>query len=450
MAKRKTLLVFGLAVLLGLVGVLSVLAGRGSGAVAVANNGLTVPAANMPLAANFKARPAAGAPVSLAWANTKVNTDSSIEAQNEPFIAINPSNPQHIVVGANNWLVGNGHFEVSAYVTFDGGQTWASSHPYFDRNASRLNAADPTIAFGADGTVYFAFVAMTPADGAVAVSRSLDGGLTWSFQSWATPFTSGADKPAIAFANGKLHLFYQNSALYSRVSADGGSTWGTANRIEFGGRNAAPVVTADGVVVFYNTASAIKMARPTAKNGAGYTISTVAATTPLQPRPTQYRANIYPAAGVDAKGNLYVAWADGRNVGRGNDILFSRSSNGSSWSAPVTLNTDNTSVDQLMPALAVSKDGAVTVAWLDNRNDAANINYDVYMARSTDGITFGANQRVTNVSSNPYNDPRTQGSMIGDYFALAASGDAVYPVWADTRNNNEDIFMARIPVGNLR
>jgi hypothetical protein len=71
------------------------------------------------------------------------------------------------------------------------------------------------------------------------------------------------------------------------------------------------------------------------------------------------------------------------------------------------------------------------------------------MARSVNG-TFSANQRVTTVSSNPYNDPRTQGTMIGDYFALAAGADAVYPVWTDTRNNNEDIFMARIPVATNR
>ncbi|HXR43685.1 MAG TPA: sialidase family protein, partial [Pseudolysinimonas sp.] len=38
---------------------------------------------------------------------------------------------------------------------------------------------DPTVAFGPDGAVYFGFVAFGPADGAVAVSRSLDGGRTW-------------------------------------------------------------------------------------------------------------------------------------------------------------------------------------------------------------------------------------------------------------------------------
>jgi hypothetical protein len=69
----------------------------------------------------------------------------------------------------------------------------------------------------------------------------------------------------------------------------------------------------------------------------------------------------------------------------------------------------------------------------------------VYLARATDGVHFETNVRVTNVSSNPDNDPRTQGTLIGDYFAMAASNGILYPVWTDTRNNNEDIFMA--PVG---
>jgi len=437
----KSLLALGIAVLLGVVAVLSVMIGGG------ASTALTVPSANMPLSANWKAQPASGSAVQLAWSNIKVNPDSSTEAQNEPFVAVDPRNSKHIVVGANSWLVGNGHFEVFAYTSFDGGHTWSSSQPYIDRNASRINAADPTVAFGADGSVYFAFVALTPAQGAVAVSRSLDGGRTWSSQSWATSFTSAADKPAIASAGGSLYLYYQNNSLNSLVSSNGGAGWSSAGVIEAGGRNASPVVDAKGnVSVFYNTANSIRLARLSATDA--YNLSTVANATPLQPRAAAYRAGIYPTAGVDGRGNLYVAWADGRNAGQGNDILYSRSNNGgSSWSSPVTLNSDGTAADQLMPSMAVSKDGSVTVAWLDTRNDASRINYDVYMARSTDGGHFGGNERVSNVSSNPNNDPRTQGTLIGDYFALGAGSGVVYSVWTDTRNNNEDIYLAPIPTG---
>jgi len=436
MSKSKRILAVGLVPLLGAVAALGLVA-------APAGPELTTPATNMTFSTSEKALGVSGAPASVPWANIRVNSDSSTEAQNEPFVAVNPNNSKHLVVGANSWQVGNGHFEVFAYVSFDGGQSWATSQPYISRNAGRINAADPTIAFGADGSVYFAFVALTPADGAVAVSRSVDGGLSWSSQTWATSFTSGADRPAIAAGNGNLYLYYQNSSLFGQVSGDNGASWSSATRIERGGRNAYPVVDRNGnVSVFYNTGNSIKVARSTTR---GYSISTVADAVALQPRKAAYRANIYPTAGADANGNLYVAWADGRNAGMGNDIMYSRSvDSGRSWSAPVVLNTDGTGADQLMPALAVSADGTVTAMWLDNRNDAANVNYDVYMASSRDGVNFSANQRVSSVSSNPYNDPRTQGMMIGDYFSLAAGNGVAYGVWTDTRNNNADIYLAPV------
>src|SRR4051794_39775150 len=248
MRKYKALVPVGLVAILGMVAAMSFMVGSGGSSGAA----LTVPSANMKLSSNWKAQPASGSAVQLAWNNIKVNPDSSTEAQNEPFVAVDPSNANHIVVGANSWQVGNGHYEVFAYTTFNGGKTWSASQPYITRNAARINAADPTVAFGSDGAVYFAFVALTPAQGAVAVSRSGDGGLTWTSQSWATSFTGAADKPAIAFGNGNLYLYYQNGSLNSLVSSDRANSWGSASVIEAGGRNAAPVVDAKGnVSVFY-------------------------------------------------------------------------------------------------------------------------------------------------------------------------------------------------------
>jgi hypothetical protein len=446
MRAKRIMIVLAVLAIISLVAAMSAFVGSKGGNVAAGTDpDLNVPSANMAAGANFKASPATGvnSTASVNFANIKVNTDNSNAAQNEPFVAVDPSNSNHVVVGSNSWLPGGGHFDVFAYVSFDGGKTWSSSQPYIDRNASRLNAADPTVAFGSDGKVYFGFVALSPAQGAVAVSTSLDGGRTWTSQSWATSFTDAADKPAIAAANGNIYVFYQNQALNSTISANGGASWSAPHAIEAGGRNAAPVVDRNGnVTVFYNTNSAIRV---TSLNG---TPSTVAKVVALQGRPTNYRASVYPTAGVDRNGNFYVAWADGRNTGHGNDILYTHSTVTGLWTAPVTVNSDNSSADQLMPSLNVSSNGAVTIAWLDTRNDPANVNYDVYTATSTNGASFGANQRVTSVSSNPNNDPDTQGALIGDYFATGGSGNTVYTLWTDTRNNNEDIYVAPLSSSN--
>ena len=451
MQKNKVWLVVSLIAILGVVAAAALAAGRITPvAQSTGDPDMLAPAANLSLNPNWKAQPVADAPAPLAWSNIRVNTDATNEAQNEPFTAVDPHNAAHLVVGANSWQSGTGQYEVYAYVSFDGGKTWSASQPYINRNASRLNAADPTVAFGADGTVYFAFVAMSPAPGAVAVSRSLDGGRTWANQTWATSFAGAADKPVLA-AGKSLYLYYQGTGLMTTKSADNGATWSTANVLDVAGRYAAPVLDTHGNInVFYVTTSSLRLARST-DGGTSYGITTVSSITALQPRAAQYRAAIIPTAGVDKNGTLYVAWADGRNAGRGNDILLSYSTNGTSWSAPLTVNSDAGNADQLMPALTVGADGVVSLAWLDTRNDSHNINYDVYMARSLStvgGVHFGANQRVTNVSSNPNNDPRTQGSMIGDYFGIAAGNGVLYPVWTDTRNNNEDIYIAPISAPN--
>jgi hypothetical protein len=401
---------------------------------------------------HWQAQPVAAAPVSLPWANLRVNPDSGPAAQNEPFVAVNPANPRHLVIGANNWLGGNGTFQVSAYVSFDAGRSWTASQPYFLRNASRLNAADPTVAFAPDGSVYFGFVAFGPADGAVAVSRSLDGGRSWATQTWATSFTTGADKPSLVAGGANLYVFWQSTnALLGRSSADHGLSWSAPVTLAAGGRYAAPVVDPKGAVnVFYTVGTVLKLSRST-DQGASYSTHTVGSVTPLQPRAAAFRAAIIPAAAAGPDGALYVAWADGRNARHGNDILASRSlDSGASWSAPVAVNADTGAADQLMPALTVGADGALTAVWLDTRQDANRVNYDVYLARTSGkalglGFSFGANQRVTDVSSNPNNDPLLQGTMIGDYFAAAAGGGVVYAVWTDTRNLNQDIYLAPVP-----
>jgi hypothetical protein len=452
MQKNKLFLLVSLTALLGLVATAALSVGRITPLAQVgADPDMLVPAANVPLNANWKAQPAQGAAVRVPGINTRVNTDSGTAAQNEPFAAVHPQNAKHMVVGANNWASGRGQFEVTAYVTFDGGSTWAASQPYINRNASRLNAADATLAFGADGALYFGFVAFGPADGAVAVSRSTNGGLTWTSQSWVTPFTAGAaDKPVLAASASSLYVYYQTSAgLMGRISAAAGANWSNATLIDAAGRYAAPVIDSRGNVnVFYATANSIKLARR-ANNSLKYAVSTVSNVTPLQGRPTHYRAAIIPSAGVDAAGNLYVAWADGRNTGRGNDILFSRlGATSDLWSAPAVVNSDASSADQLMPNLSVAANGAVTISYLDTRNDAANVNYDIYLRNAADGVHFGNDVRVTSVSSNPNNDPTLQGSLIGDYNATVVSGGVANLFWADTRNNNLDIYFAPVNTNN--
>src|SRR5262249_7121219 len=115
-------------------------------------------------------------------------------------------------------------------------------------------------------------------------------------------------------------------------------------------------------------------------------------------------------------------------------------------SAPVKVNTDSTNADQFFPWLSVDQSsGAVEVAFYDRRDETQPF-MNTYVARSTDGaLTFSDNTRVTSTHSNP----TIQASVtnlngtpvgIGDYIGLVALNGKAHLMWADTRNQKQEIY----------
>ncbi|HEX5498279.1 MAG TPA: sialidase family protein, partial [Thermomicrobiales bacterium] len=108
--------------------------------------------------------------------------------QTEPSIAVDPTDPQHLVMGTIDYNFPS----MSVYVSFDGGQTWEGPKqvPYFREDFSA--AGDPGIAFDRAGNVYLSSISLgaepfrigglvSEADiSSMVVNVSTDGGLTWS------------------------------------------------------------------------------------------------------------------------------------------------------------------------------------------------------------------------------------------------------------------------------
>src|SRR5829696_3899105 len=105
----------------------------------------------------------------------------------EPHIAVNPLDPEHLVVGVIDYNFPS----MSSYVSFDGGETWEGPNQlrYFEEDFSA--AGDPVVAFDRNGNVYMISISLGFEEfrlgslvsateiSSIVISKSEDDGLTW-------------------------------------------------------------------------------------------------------------------------------------------------------------------------------------------------------------------------------------------------------------------------------
>jgi hypothetical protein len=217
-----------------------------------------------------------------------VNTDCEHNVpHNETSIAVNPTNPNNIIGGANDYQLGinrGGHVSETllsrAHVSFDGGQTW-TEYP-LNSNSAYQASGDPSVAFDDSGHAYygtlgFRFVGPVNAQNPdVLVANSGDGGKSWTVSRIAqgsgveTSVGDLLDKEYVAawghgnaivtfgdFRLGQRGSFV-SARIYASVTHDAGKTW-SKPRVISGDLDEAfvsvPTVAADGriYVAFMNT-----------------------------------------------------------------------------------------------------------------------------------------------------------------------------------------------------
>jgi hypothetical protein len=157
--------------------------------------------------------------------------------------------------------------------------------------------------------------------------------------------------------------------------------------------------------------------------------------------PKKFRAPISPSLVFNpVTGSLSFAYQN--NVNRqtsGADISFQQSRDlGATWSDAKTISTTAGGAaapnDQYFPWLSVDEAGNLHAIWFDNRNDPRNTMMETFQAFSSDDGGTWRNWDISSVSWNPDDAFFNSGSFIGDYNAIAASTEVVYPVWTDGRN----------------
>jgi hypothetical protein len=120
--------------------------------------------------------------------NTRVNQDYSCLPQDETSLDVNPRRQDNIVGGANDYRLGTG--SSGFYATTDRGRHWYDGiipFPSAGAAVSRgegfiVSGGDPAIAYDRAGVVYYAMLGFFRGNdtGGVFVSRSTNGGFTWS------------------------------------------------------------------------------------------------------------------------------------------------------------------------------------------------------------------------------------------------------------------------------
>jgi hypothetical protein len=149
-------------------------------------------------------------------AGSSLNNEGGLNFPNtqvEPRVAVDPTNANHLVAAwqQDRWD-NSGAQGIVAGVSFDGGQHWTSqvlpgltlAPGTFDR------ASDPWVSIGPSGTVFVSSLVFNidsagkESKSGFAVSRSTDGGLTWSqppipqIRTWSMPFGTSRLRPSRA------------------------------------------------------------------------------------------------------------------------------------------------------------------------------------------------------------------------------------------------------------
>jgi hypothetical protein len=408
------------------------------------------------------------------------------QPNNEPAIAVDPNDPNHIVAAGNDYGTPNEDAWVGYYVSWDGGKTWSRDLIPGYRNGpiSPLTgfegAGDPVVCFGPEGNVYISGIAFKRATNpinpigfgynagradAIFVARSTDGGETFDQISLLVTALQAMiafhDKEwmAVDMNNGNVYVMWAvftflmaASIMFSR-STDGGNTYSAPQVIseytarDFENQGSTIQVTPDGTVHAFWIDFGDMGVRYTYSSNSGSTFSTPTIIADVTEIPREMGDNTYRTptllmSGVDlgdtnTSGSLYITWNDYRE-GDADILLIYSSDGGSTWSEPVRVNNDEVGngIDQFFSAVAVSPQGYVHVLFYDRRNDENNTLVWAYYAVSRNG---GENFTInTNISDVPFDGNNAPHPFIGDYIGLAATNNTANAIWCDTRQGTPE------------
>ena len=339
-------------------------------------------------------------------------------------------------------------------------------------------ASDPAVAYDAKHNVWM--IASLPLSNtgttpAVVVNRSTDGGLTWQAPVSADVSSLSSDKNWIVCDSSLSSPNYGNCYLQwddplnqgeilMSTSSDGGQTWGpalpTANLAN--GIGGQPLVQPNGTVVVpieVIVSSAVFMEVYLSTDGGGsWTAPVTISNIQFHADAGGIRSGPLPSAALDGAGNVWVVWEDCRfrsNCST-NDLVYSTSADGLTWSAVTRVPIDDISsaVDHFIPGLGIdpTTSGAtahVGLHYYYYSNSTCTVStcqlFVGYVSSANGGTSWNAPVTLTAAPMELGWLPNSQnGLMVGDYIATAFTNGVPHGVFAVAQANSGTTFKEAI------
>jgi len=406
----------------------------------------------------------------------------------EPYIAINPTNSQHMVVAWMGYQPLTRIF-IKTKVSFDAGQTWSAMNT-LPHVKSAYGSADPSMAFDNNGNLFLAYIDFSTAidSGEVYVVKSADGGLNWAapvkvIDAYDDLGQYPVDRPWMSVDNsggtydGNIYVTSMPPSVFGLLatpnrsyfvkSTDAGSSfnpyryldtvnWMSGDAI----RQPMPTncVAADGsfhaVYPSYEPLQSpfsqyIIASSDDAGNSFTHNsvlLSSTAVGEPLAKKGYLLRAN---PANANHLAFFYIAKTHG-------DLdVFMRESfdNGVTWGGEIRINDDPIGNDRMQDVVWADfdTDGDLVVSWRDRRNGGgASFQTDSEIwgtIRHKDSANFVTNFPITD---NLITYDAVLENNGNDFMCIKLMNDTLNTVWGDPRNGKLNIWFSRIGMdGNL-
>ena len=392
--------------------------------------------------------------------NVDANGDDIIgDAGNETSIAVDPTNPNRMVIGWRQFDTVTSNFRQAGYgYSINGGLTWTFPGVL----NPGLFRSDPVLDFDADGNFYYNSLQGTfECD----VFKIDDGGVIWNSPVPA----NGGDKQWMridrtsGIGSGNIYSNWNFSFTtcdwdFTR-STDGGDSFEECVPVDGFPRWGTIAVDAEGVVYI--------------SGASGQDLVVIKSSTAQDPSiPVSFDSvttvdldGQLALGGINPQGLLGQMWVDvdiSGGVGHGNvytlasvnrisnsdvaDIMFAKSTDGGeTFLAPIRINTDEgTDNIQWFGTMAVAPNGRIDVAWLDTRDAPTGSDDSVlYYSFSEDqGNSWSPNEALS-IAFDPHLGYPQQNKM-GDYFDMVSDNFGAHLAWANTINGGQDVYYTHI------